>query len=163
MTKDLQLEIAIAKALLASVRFVSVATVNEDGGPHNSPLFFIPDPKLEYFYWGSHPGSLHSKNILRTGKLFAVIYDERGGLYMEAEGGHILEGQDFKTALEVHNAVRARYGKRPLTFEYYSGDNPQRMWAAKIVRFSVNTEERGKDGFLLRDGREEIKKEYLLS
>jgi general stress protein 26 len=163
MSENLKAGIIAAKELLRSMRFVSVATVNEDGSPHNSPLFFIPDPNLEYFYWGSHPESLHSINVLRTGKLFAVIYDERGGLYIEAENGHILEGEDLEKALEVHNSVRARYNKKPLTLEYYSGNNPQRMWVAKIVRFSINTVERDADGHLARDGRQEISRSELLS
>lgn len=156
------IEITAAREMLKSTRFVAVATVNEDGSPHNSPLFFIPDPQLKFFYWGSHPESLHSKNIVRTGKLFAAIYNETGGLYIQAEHGHILEGEELKYALAIHNAVRARYGKKPLPLEYYQGENPQRMWAATITQLSVNTEERDTNGRIARDGRMEIKREDLL-
>lgn len=162
MDNDLANRIAAAKELLRTTRYVAVATVNADGSPHNSPLFFIPDPKLEHFYWGSHPDSLHSQNVVRTGKIFVVLFNDIGGLYIAAENGHALEGDELAVALDIHNTVRARYGKNALPLEYYNGGSPQRMWVAKITEFSVNTVERGVDGHVARDGREKVRREDLL-
>ena len=69
MTEDLENKIKRAKELITTSRHISIATVNEDGSPHNSPVRFLYDPKLEYIYWGSHPDSIHSKNITKTGQL----------------------------------------------------------------------------------------------
>lgn len=164
MDNDLPRRIARAKELLNTVRHFAIATVNEDGSPHNSPLFFIRDPKLAYLYWSSHPDSIHSQNILRTGKAFAVLYDaiERGGLYMSAENGHILEGEELAAALAVHNEMRSRLGKDVLPLNYYTGESPQRMWAAKITHFWVNSVGLDADGHVARDGRQEINVKDLL-
>jgi general stress protein 26 len=61
--------IARAKALLGTVWFATMATVNEDGSPHNTPFLFLRAKDLSRIYWGSHPNSLHSKNIVRRVKL----------------------------------------------------------------------------------------------
>jgi len=164
MSSDLATKIERAKELLHTSRHVALATVNEDGSPHNSPVRFIFHPKLEYIYWASNPESLHSKNIIRTGQVFAVLYDriERGGLYMKAENGHDLADKELEEALKIHNDFRIKEGSEPLALDYYSPTSPQRMWGAKITSLSVNFKEKGPDGHLIKDGRIEISKEDLL-
>lgn len=164
MDEDLKRKIQRAKELLATSRHAAMATVNEDGSPLNTPLRFILDPKLEYFYWGSHPESTHSVNLLRTGKAFIVLYDaiQRGGLYIQAEGAHALSGDELVNALALHNKKRAEEGADALTLEYYSGDSPQRMWSAHMTNFWVNKSEKDTKGHVARDGRQEITTKDLL-
>lgn len=153
-----------ARELLATSRHVSIATVNEDGSPHNSPVRFLYDPKLTHIYWDSHPDSMHSKNVVRTGKIFAALYDrnERGGLYMQGERAHELSGRELEKALKVHNAFRVKEKAEPLPLSYYTGESPQRMWGAEIARLWVNYAERGADGHLLKDVRIAITAQELL-
>lgn len=157
-------QIARGKELLASVLHAAMATVNEDGTPHNTPYFFMIDHDLRHLYWGSHPDSVHSRNIVRTGRLFVVLFSayERGGLYIEADGGHILEGDELDIGLELLNARRAAQGEEPLGRDYYVGDKPQRMWGAKTLRFWVNGTRRGPDGLITQDIRTEVGREDLL-
>jgi hypothetical protein len=152
-----------ARELLRAVRHAAMATVNADGSPHNTPYFFMADSGLENLYWGSHPESLHSQNIARTGQLFVVLYDaiERGGLFIEAGDGRVLEDKELEMGLAVHNSLRARESKEPLSLEYYAS-GPQRMWGARTKRFWVNASERGDDGLLIRDYRLEVQREDLL-
>jgi hypothetical protein len=153
-----------ARQLLATVKHAAMATVNDDGSPHNSPYLFMVSPDHRMLYWGSHPQSQHSLNILRTGQLFVVLYDafERGGLYIEADNGRILKGKELTAGLAVHNALRAKYGSgASLTEEYYE-HSQQRMWGAETRRFWVNKAERGADGLIVRDWRHEISREELL-
>jgi hypothetical protein len=151
-------QIERAKELLRTVRHAAMATVNADGTPHNSPYFFMRDDRLEHLYWGSHPESIHSQNILRTGRLFVVLYDAqvRGGLYVEAANGHPVEGDELVTALAVHNALRAKEGRSPIPQAYYQGDSPQRMWMADVGRLWVNGTLRDADDLVVRDIRTEI-------
>lgn len=153
-----------AKQLLASVRHAAMATVNEDGTPHNTPYFFMIDGDLMHLYWGSHPNSVHSRNIARSGQLFVVLFEanERGGLYIEADGGHILEGNELDAGLAVHNARRKAEGKATIAREYYIGDMPQRMWGATTRRFWVNGALRGADGLITEDIRTQIQRGDLL-
>ena len=142
-----------------------MATVNADGSPLNTPYFFMADAELRQLYWGSHPQSLHSQNILRTGQLFVVLYDaiERGGLYIEADGGHVLEGEELERALEIHNVRRAQYGGGPLELDYYV-EGPQRMWSARTHRFWINASERDDgSGLLIRDYRLEVDRAELIA
>ena len=164
MNEDLEKKIQRARELLYTSRHISIATVNADGSPHNSPVRFLYDPKLKYIYWGSHPESLHSINITRTGKIFAALYDriERGGLYIKAENAHAVSGQELDQALVIHNEFRIKEGSETLKISYYTGDSPQRMWRAEITNFWINYADRGPDGHLIKDGRQEITAKDIL-
>jgi hypothetical protein len=153
-----------AKQLLASVRHAAMATVNEDGSPHNTPYRFLADENLEYLYWGSHPDSLHSQNVARTGEVFIVMYEanESGGLYIKANKAHELGDTELVVALEVHNNYRHHEGKPPISVEYYTS-GPQKMYRAKIANFYVNSSEKNERGEVLRDYRKEITRKDLLA
>jgi hypothetical protein len=153
-----------AKELLSTARHAAMATVNEDGSPHNTPYRFLYDERLERVYWGSHPESQHSKNILRTGQLFIVVYDAAigGGLYIRAEQGHVVEDDELDVALAVHNLFRTREGKQPLERLYYEGTAPQRMWCAAITGLWINDAETDAEGLIIRDFRQEITATDLL-
>lgn len=58
-----------AKELIHTSKHISLATTNADGSPHNSPVKFLYDEKLENIYWDSNVETLHSQNILRTGQM----------------------------------------------------------------------------------------------
>jgi hypothetical protein len=163
--KDLQEHIERARIVLRTAHHAAMATVNEDGSPHNTPYLFMYDEKLEHLYWGSHPDSIHSKNVIRTGKIFVVVYDmkERGGLYVKAEQAKVCEGLDLVAALEVHNVIRVREGKQPINREYYSGSSSQRMWSALPTNFWVNGAVRDEAGLVVQDIRTEITMRDLIS
>jgi hypothetical protein len=106
-----QEQIELARKLLKTVRHAAYATVNEDGTPHNSPLFLIYNEDLTKLYIGSYSESLHVKNMLRTGRVLAVIYDSfvkgQGGIYITGVNARECEGDELVEALRVHN-TRAR-------------------------------------------------------
>lgn len=164
MQKTLEEQIARAKQLLETARHASMATVNDDGTPHNTPFLFMRDDALEHVFWGSHPDSEHSQNVLRTGQLFVVLYDavERGGLYMKCANAHLLDGEELEKALAVHNVLRAARNQEPLPLSYYTGNSPQRMWSARIVQLWVNGTKRDEDGHIVQDIRSEITASDLL-
>lgn len=97
-----------ARQLLAEIHHVAIATVNEDGSPHDSPVFMAFDDELRAF-WASNQDSQHSRNIARDGRVFLVIFDSRqghGGLYISAhakplEGGDIQHGYDCLKKLKA--------------------------------------------------------------
>jgi hypothetical protein len=165
MNDERAAHIARANELLQAARHAAMATVNEDGTPHNTPFAFLYAKDLARIYWGSHPNSEHSKNILRSGQVFIVVYDavERGGLYMKAKDAHPLEGEELDAALKVHNEVRASRGQDSLSLGYYLGDSPQRMWSATPTIFWVNGAKRDKAGHVTEDYRDEVKREELLT
>ena len=154
-----------AKWLLTNIKHAAMATVNSDGSPHNTPYFFMASTDISKLYWGSHPESGHSKNILRTGQLFVVLYEANtsGGVYIRAVNGRVAEGNELSEALDRHNQLRGeRYDKYPLSRDYYEGDSSQRMWVADTEQFWVNGSSKDLSGAIVRDHRYEIKREDLL-
>ena len=162
--KDLELKINRAKELIYTSRHISLATTNADGSPHNSPVRFFYDEKLENIYWGSNTEALHSQNILRTGQIFAVLFDriEFGGVYIKCEGGHILDGNELEVGLEITNSFRAKKGEQKITLDYYSGASVQKLWSAKITNLWINMAVRDENGRILRDERVELERNTLL-
>jgi len=160
----IQPKVERAKELLRTAKHAAMATVNQDGSPHNTPYFFMHSPDLKYLYWGSSPESEHSKNVARTGQIFVVLYDafEGGGLFIQANEAHAAKGEELHRALVIHNELRAKAGRNSLPPEYYQGDGPQRMYKATVQKFWVNASKRGKDGHVIRDYRYEITAEQLL-
>jgi hypothetical protein len=165
MQRTLKEQVERGKELLRTIRHAAMATVNADGTPHNTPFMFMHDGTLEHIFWGSHPDSEHSKNVLRTGEVFVVLYDafqKGGGLYIKATDGHQLAGDELAGALTVHNALRVSRGQDPLPLTYYTGDSPQRMWSARIEQIWVNASVRDENGLIIRDARTEISAGDLL-
>jgi uncharacterized pyridoxamine 5'-phosphate oxidase family protein len=158
-------KLARASWLLTNVKHASMATVNADGTPHNTPFFFMASTDLKKIYWGSHPESEHSKNILRTGQLFVVLYEANisGGLYIRATNGRIAKGNELAYALERGNQLRGkRYDKYPLAREYYEEPNEQRLWVADAQQFWLDGLQKDTNGAIVRDFRCEIERINLI-
>ncbi len=162
--EKLQLKTNRAKELIYTSRHIALATTNADGSPHNSPVKFLYDEKLENIYWGSNAEALHSQNILRTGQIFAVLFDriEFGGVYMKCEGGHILEGKELEIGLEITNISREKEGQQRINLDYYSAGSVQKLWSAKITNIWINMPVRDANGLILRDERVELDRNVLL-
>lgn len=154
------------KEMVFSSRYITYATVNEDGSPHNSPMFYIPSEKLDRIYIGTHPGSLHAKNIVRTGQAFGVLFGRvpagGRGVYFKIENFHEVTETELPEALRVHNETRARFDKKPLQVEYYQAPNPQRMYVGNIVEISINDAVRNDEGHIVEDVRRVVSVDELL-
>ena len=159
-----ELKLNRAKELIYTSRHIALATTNADGSPHNSPVRFFYDEKLENIYWGSNAEALHSQNILRTGQLFGVLFDriEFGGVFIKCEGGHVLDGKELEDGLEITNSSRAKEGQQKITLDYYAAGSVQKMWSAKITNLWINMPVRNENGFILRDERVELERNILL-
>ena len=162
--KNLESKINRAKELIYTSKHIALATTNADGSPHNSPVRFYYDEKLENIYWGSNVEALHSQNILRTGQLFGVLFDRRevGGVYIKCEGGHILDGKELEVGLEITNSSRAKEGEQKIALDYYRAGSVQKLWSAKITNLWINMPVRDENGFILRDERVELERNILL-
>lgn len=159
-----ELKLNRAKELIYTSKHISLATTNADGSPHNSPVRFFYDKKLENIYWGSNIEALHSQNILRMGQVFAVLFDriEYGGVYMKCEGGHILDGKELEVGLEITNSSRVKDGQQKINLDYYSTGSVQKLWSAKIANLWINMAVRDENGFILRDEKVELERNILL-
>jgi hypothetical protein len=159
-----ELKLNRAKELIYTSRHISLATTNADGSPHNSPVRFFYDETLENIYWGSNAEALHSQNILRTGQIFAVLFDriEFGGVYIKCEDGHILLGKELEDGLEITNSFREKEGQLKITLDYYAEGSVQKMWSAKITNLWINMPVRDENGLILKDVRIELERNILI-
>jgi hypothetical protein len=135
-------QIELAKKLLKTVRHAAYSTVNEDGTPHNSPLMLIYNEDLSKLYVGSYSESLHCKNFVRTGQVFAVLFDSfskgQGGIYITGTNAHECEDDELVEALRVHNTFRTKHGSQPIDISYYKQAKPsQRMYGIDIAKVEI--------------------------
>lgn len=163
----MQDQIQLAKNLIHDVRHLALATANADGTPHNSPLMRILSDDLKTLYIGSHKDSLHVKNLLRTGKGYAVLYDSNrpgmGGVYLTCANARLCVDDELRIALSVHNKVRAHQDKMPIDLAYYAGDESgQGMYALDITLIEIYAVERLESGLISHEVRRPISSEDLL-
>ena len=145
----------LAKTILKTVKYATLATVTPEGSPWNTPVRFVCDDALN-FYWFSNKGSTHSQNIRANGKVFVVIYDSTvpegygKGLYLQATARE-LEDRDeiWASRMLVDEAVRR-------TPEHFSGEALRRTYIAEPQFAWMNVSERDETGAHLRDYRVEL-------
>lgn len=140
----------------------AIATVNEDGTPHNTPVFAAFDESLN-MYWSSQPDSLHSKNIERTGRVFIILFGPSkmgGGLYIDANARRLGSETEIKEGLKTYNAARKRHSKKVLD-EDFSASSPQLLYCANPGKLYVNMSEKDEEGNIIRDIRYKVGPEDL--
>jgi hypothetical protein len=153
---SLDMRIARVKELLQTVRHVAIATVNEDGSPHNSPVFAGTDDQLN-IYWLSCHDNQHSQNIDRDGRVFIVFFDsvgDGGGLYIQAKARK-LQGDELSTGLRVLNDARQRHDRYQPDVSFIDGSD-QCLYRATPEKMWVNLAERDEQDRIVRDYRHQI-------
>jgi hypothetical protein len=164
MNQPVKPAIERARELLRTVHHGAMATVNDDGSPLNTPVYFVIDPSVEHIYWCSNPESQHQGNLARDGRLFLTVYrpNEGGGLYFPAANAHELAGDELEQGLEVYGAQRIVDGKPALKPELFIGVSPQRLYRADIIKAWTNQSEKDSVGNIIKDHRLELSREQLL-
>jgi hypothetical protein len=65
---------AHARALLDANGFLTLGTVDPDGRPWTSPVYFAADG-LREFYWSSRTDAVHSRNLTERPDVSIVVFD----------------------------------------------------------------------------------------
>lgn len=100
------------KDIVGSIKFCNIATVCEDGPPWNTPVFFVYDGELN-FYWWSNQKAVHSQNILRDPRVFITVYDstmpenKAKAAYFQAKAG-LLDESEIRRITKLYNK-RAKF------------------------------------------------------
>lgn len=87
-TKETEELESIARSIIDSNRYMTLATADEHGSPWASPVWYAPVGYRE-FLWVSSPEARHSRNLAARDELAIVIFDshQAGGwnaLYLTA-------------------------------------------------------------------------------
>lgn len=153
-----------AKWLIANARHAAMATVNENGSPHNTPYFFICSDDLSQMYWVSEPSAQHSQNLMRTGEAFIALYDahERGGAYIKCTNAHIASEQEANESLAAQNKRRSVHGQSQLPSDFYDSQDKLIRYVADAVEFWYYDREKDDNGHTIKDIRRSVSREDLV-
>lgn len=86
---------AVARSIIDSNRFMTLATAGGDGLPWASPVWYAPAEYRE-FLWVSSPDATHSRNLTVCPQVAIVIFDSHkaadwNALYMSAVGEEVVD------------------------------------------------------------------------
>lgn len=131
-----------AKAIIAKIHYITIATISEDGLPWNAPVFAAYD-KNYTFYWGTYRDSQKSKNIRANKNVFLVIYDStvnpgKGkGVYIKATVEELTDSKEIEVA---HKLLWDRHIVPYWKLEQVQGDAPIRLYKATSEKVWLNGE-----------------------
>jgi uncharacterized protein YhbP (UPF0306 family) len=129
------------KSTIASIKYITIATVSEQGKPWNAPTFFAYDESHNIF-WGSPAQAQHSQNIRASGQAYIVIYDSTvmpgtgKGVYIEARCSELSDPDEMKAAF---GRIMQRRGDISYwEFEEFGQDKPIRLYKAEPLHIYTN-------------------------
>lgn len=123
-----------AHELLDSINYLTLATIDEDGTPRASPLYFTPHQFTD-FYWVSNPNAQHSLNIAREPRTMAVVFDsqvrvgEADAVYLTGEARMV---PDNELADRCRVAFSGRGGASVMTPKELGGETPLRLYLLQV-------------------------------
>ncbi|SRR6266536_2921191 len=124
---------AHARALLDTNRYLTLGTIDPDGRPWTSPVYFS-SMGLRAFYWTSATDAQHSRNLAERPQVSIVVFDSSVAPYhgraVYAVGeARELSGDDLDRGLEVYPGPSHR-GGGPITRDDVIGPSPYRLYRA---------------------------------
>jgi Pyridoxamine 5'-phosphate oxidase len=107
---------AIARAIVDSNRYMTIATADATGRPWASPVYYAPAGYTDFF-WVSSPDATHSRNIATRPEVSMVVFDSRvpigegQAVYISALAVE-LTGADLERGIEVFSGRSVEHGQR---------------------------------------------------
>jgi general stress protein 26 len=99
------------KEITDKIVYATIATVDKNGQPWNSPVWSFHDNDYTY-YWCSWNESQHSKNIRANNKVFIVVYDSTApegmgeGVYFQANAYEINDRREIEEIVEKRSKIK---------------------------------------------------------
>jgi nitroimidazol reductase NimA-like FMN-containing flavoprotein (pyridoxamine 5'-phosphate oxidase superfamily) len=131
----------MARRVLDGNRYMVLATVEEDGRPRLSPVFFTP-ARYRDLYWVSSPDAQHSRNVRARPEVQIVVFDsstEPGtseAVYIGATAREIPQ-DELPAVLDEAFDPDAR-GARAFSVEELSRDGDLRLYVATASAYDVH-------------------------
>ncbi|HYJ66459.1 MAG TPA: pyridoxamine 5'-phosphate oxidase family protein [Nocardioidaceae bacterium] len=120
-----------AQGLIDKNNYMTLGTVDSNGRPWTSPVYFAAAGLREY-YWTSTTNAEHSRNLAERPQVSLVIFDSTvppyhgQAVYVTGEA-EALSGPDLERALEVYPGP-ADNGAASLTVADVTGSSPYRLY-----------------------------------
>ena len=124
---------AHARALLDANRYLTLGTVDANGRPWTSPVYFAP-AGIRDFYWTSETDARHSRNLVERPQVSVVVFDSsvppyHGRAVYAVGTARELQGDELDRGLQVYPGPSDRDAIR-LTRDEVSGSSPYRLYRA---------------------------------
>ena len=132
---------AVARELIDSVQYMTLATSDEAGRPWASPVWFAHD-EYARFVWVSKPDARHSRNLAARPEAGIVIFDSTvpmgtgQAVYVEATV-ELLEGEGEASGIEVFSARSQANGGPAWTVDDIRPPAPLRLYRATATAHYV--------------------------
>ena len=93
---------ARARWLLETQRLMTVATVDDSGKPHISPVEFVHDDENN-LYWVSSKTATHSENIRKRPDVAIVVFvdDPSDGVFVDARAAELDDEAEIRRAIDL--------------------------------------------------------------
>ncbi len=132
---------ALAKALIDGNRYMVLGTVDPDGRPRVSPVYFAPDG-YSVVYWVSSIESHHSQNIADRPEVSMVVFDSAAeigsgqAVYFIAQA-EVVADDELESCLDT--VVWTRFpGLRQFAPDELRAPEAWRLYRARITEHSVH-------------------------
>jgi hypothetical protein len=128
---------AVARAVLAANRYMTLGTADENGDPWVTPVWFAPGDDGE-LVWVSSPQARHSRNLAARPQMSIVIFDSQvpvgsaSALYMLGLGAE-LTGAELERGLEVFARESVAQGLRVWTAADVTAPARHRLYRATVT------------------------------
>ncbi len=132
---------AIARTIIDSNSYMTLATADETGLPWASPVWYAPAEYREFF-WVSSPEAQHSRNLATRPQLAIVIFDSTvasgtgQGVYMSAVAEQPT-GDELIRGIEIFSRRSEAQGDRAWTREDVLPTAPIRLYRATVSEHSM--------------------------
>jgi hypothetical protein len=129
---------AIARTIVDSNRFMTLATADDRGAPWATPVWYAPEGYREFF-WVSKPGARHSENLAARPEVGIVIFDSHlvGGwnaLYMSAVAAEL---GDVDRGIGIYSRRSEEQGFPPWTSDQVRPPARHRLYRATVSEWFV--------------------------
>ena len=131
---------ATARAVIDANHYMTLGTVEPDGLPRLSPVYFTA-ARYTDFYWLSSPSAQHSRNVVARPGVRIVIYDSTArvgqgrAVYISAVARQI---PDDQVEALLPEAFDPRAGARAFAADGLRGDADLRLYVASASAWDVH-------------------------
>ena len=130
---------AMARRVIDGTLYMTLATLDPDGSPRLSPVYFTP-ARYTDLYWVSAPGAHHSRNVRERPAVAIVIFDSSvpvghaEAVYISARAREVPEEE---LPAVIDEAFGERGGARRFAPEELHGEGDLRLYVATATSWDV--------------------------
>jgi nitroimidazol reductase NimA-like FMN-containing flavoprotein (pyridoxamine 5'-phosphate oxidase superfamily) len=131
----------MARRVLDGNRYLVLGTVEDDGRPRLSPVYFVP-ARYRDLYWVSSPDARHSRNVRARPEVQIVVFDssrppgQGEAVYIDATAQEV-PAEELAHVLDEAFDPDTR-GGRAFTVEELTGDGDLRLYVATASTYEVH-------------------------